>query len=154
MAREYAAAPITNPLQEHERLFVRVPNLESLDPRHPPYLMLRFDNVLSIAGQKRIFQAWLDLQSLNPKHHIAREMSRSTTPALHVGIWEMSSATPYVTRETVKQTEEVIIALDRLLLLVKSLMVPKILSLTRRFIPNQFSRNQRHVFVFLRSALC
>jgi hypothetical protein len=140
--------PLVNPLEEHTRLFIPVLNLQSLDPMHPPYFMLRFDKILSPPNQRRIFQAWVVLLAAHPQHHIAREASRSKTPGLHVGIWELSSATPFVTRETKRQTPEAMAALDQLLSLVKLLMVPKILSLTCHYLPNQFERYQRSIFLY------
>jgi hypothetical protein len=148
IARKYAGSPLTNPLEEHARFFLPVPDLSSRDPNHPPYLMLRFTKVLSLSNQTRVLQAWDALQALNPVHHIAREKSRSTTPGLHVGVWELNSTTPYITKETTSQEEDVIIALDHLLELVKQLMVPKINSLTRRYLPIQFARFQLSVFLY------
>ena len=113
------------------------------DPEHPPYLLLRLDSIITKKNQGDILRAWDCLQATSPSHLIKREGARSATPGYHWGIWEVTAQTPYITSESKKQTPEAILAIDNLLGLVKKMVVPKIIKMTKHYLPNQWLQQER-----------
>jgi hypothetical protein len=117
----------------------------SKDPEHPPYLVLCLDSIISKKKQGEILTAWDRVQATSPHHLIKHEEACSATPAYHWGIWEVTAKTPYIIQESKKQTPEVISAIDTLLDLVKKLVVPKIIKITKEYLPDQWTRQERLV---------
>jgi hypothetical protein len=132
------------PLTRNGILKVPTPKYKlSLDPDHPPYLILRLDLIVSVKKQWALLAAWDQVQAASPQHYIKREQARSTTPAYHWGIWEVTAPAPYITRESKDQTAEAILAIDKLLGLVKELMVPKIIQMMKEYLPVQWKHQER-----------
>jgi hypothetical protein len=145
---KYPGPPGTLPdlgTSEHAILRVPTPNLELRGPNHPPYMLLRFDNIVLPAHRSKILAAWDTLQSTHPRHHLKRERSRSTTPAYHFGVWEVSLPDPLITSETRIQCQEAVVAIDNLLLQIQRYVAPKIKSLLKRHLPNQWDNQDRCV---------
>jgi hypothetical protein len=119
-------------------------DIQSLDPDHPPFLVLRHDSIISPKKLSEILAAWDFVQSTSPKHHIKRE-NRSATPGYHWGIWEITLDHPCITRESREQSKEAILAIDQLLGLVKELVVPKIIKMTKEYLPVQWTHQERYI---------
>jgi hypothetical protein len=114
------------------------------DPQHPPYLMLHCVSVVSPRTQSLLLAAWNRVLSVSPKNHIKLEQSRSKTPAYHWGVWEASASKPLITRESRLQSREAIAAIDNLLSLVGQLVVPKVIRMTRYYLPVQWEAQERY----------
>ncbi len=111
---------------------------------HPPYLIARFDQVVKQSVNERLIAAWDNLLQAGirfPKPHL----SRSSTPALHLGIWEAYSKQPFVTSDSRAQSSDVIVAMDKFLYLIRQLIAPKLLNLLKRDYPQQYERQMRCV---------
>jgi hypothetical protein len=113
------------------------------DPTHLPYMILRCDSILSPWKQDQILAAWNRVQAVLPQHLIKWAETCSKTPAYHWGIWEASSHWPFITQESREQAPEAIAAIDRLLELVGRLMVPKIIKMTKTYLPDQWKAQER-----------
>ena len=107
--------------------------------------MLRCISVISPRTQARLLAAWDDVQNVSPRHHIRQEQARSATPAYHWGVWEGSSLQPFITCESRIQSLEAIAAIDQLLSLVGGLVVPKVIQMTRHYLPVQWKAQERCV---------
>lgn len=118
-----------------------------MDLEHPPYLMLRLDSIISPWNREEILAAWDKVQVASPHHLIQREGARSSTPAYHWGVWEATAKKPYITRESREQTPEAIASIDKLLGLVKKLVVPKVIKVTKEYLPDQWIRQERLVYI-------
>lgn len=115
------------------------------DPQHPPYMMLRCVSVINPRTQAQLLAAWDRVQLVSPAHHIKREQARSVTPAYHWGVWEANASTPFITRESRKQSDEAVAAIDELLNLVRKRVVPKVIELSRHYLPLQWKEQERLV---------
>jgi hypothetical protein len=122
------------------------------DPEHPPYLMLRLASIVSQWKQSELLAAWDKVKATSPRHYIKSEEARSVTPAYHFGIWEITNRVPYITRETKSQTAAAILAIDKLLGLVKEQVVPKIISMMKEYLPVQWQHQQRYVNLIARNS--
>jgi hypothetical protein len=118
--------------------------MKSKDPEHPPYIMLRLDSIVSEGKRSQLLAAWDDVQALAPHHLIKRETACSKMPAYHWGIWETTADKPCITLESKQQTPEVIVAIDQLLNLVKKFVAPKIIKLTKEYLPHQWVHQERY----------
>ncbi|KAJ6557778.1 hypothetical protein B0H19DRAFT_993576 [Mycena capillaripes] len=67
---------------------------EKLAP--PPFDVGRFPDVISNYAQYRLLQAWDHVQALQPAYGAA-EAQRSSSPALHLGVWERYTKKPIIT---------------------------------------------------------
>lgn len=115
------------------------------DPNHPPYLMLRLVSIVSIWKQSELLAAWDQVKATSPRHYIKSEEARSATPAYHFGVWEVTARAPYITRESKDQKANAILAIDRLLRLVKEQVVLKIISMMKEYLPIQWHHQERYV---------
>lgn len=134
-------------LYNPDHSFVILPPKDSEEaqrPLHPPFLAARFEHMITEQGQKEIIKAWNGLKHVGFKHHAGtREGNRSSSPGLHLGVWEVQQAFPKVTRDTRLQTPETIEAIDRLFKVIGIYVVPKILALLKRYAPKQLDRQLR-----------
>jgi hypothetical protein len=134
------------PSASHGILKIPTPLSElSQDPDHPLYLLLRLDSLISWKNQGDILAAWDELQVTTPRHLIKREEARSATPAYHWGVWEATAPRPYITSESHRQTPEAILAIDKLLRLVKKFVIPKVIKTTKEYLPHQWKRQEEYV---------
>lgn len=85
----------------------------------PPYLMLRHGSIVSPKKQSELLAAWDRVKATSPRHYKTREEARSATFAYHWVFWEVTTLGPYISRESRQQTEEAILASDRLPGMVK-----------------------------------
>ncbi|KAJ7149517.1 hypothetical protein C8R43DRAFT_951989 [Mycena crocata] len=69
-------------------------SLESLGP--PPYLGIRYSQVVSPSVQNKLWAAWKLLVALGVRFPPA-ELARSSSPALHFGVWELYKLLPIIT---------------------------------------------------------
>lgn len=113
------------------------------DPQHPPYMILRLISIVSERTQSELLAAWDQVKATSPKIYIKDDDARSITPAYHFGIWEVTSRVPHVTRETRDQTANAILAIDKLLRLIKAQVLPKIISMMKEYLPVQWAHQQR-----------
>jgi hypothetical protein len=118
------------------------PELDS-DPDHPPYMILRLVSIVPEWVQLALLDAWDQVKATSPRHYIKSEEARSATPAYHFGIWEVTALAPYITRESKDQTANAILAIDKLLRLVKELVVPKMISMIKEYLPVQWKHQER-----------
>jgi hypothetical protein len=130
-------------------------NMRFSDPRQrvllqsdcaPQWLVMRFPSVIPLGTQERLLLSWdrvvaCGLRFPNP------EVQRSSTPAVHLGVWNLYSQKPYITADSrqkmvphcrtasakllaeLKQ-KWVIAELDLFLGIIKSCVVPKLENLT------------------------
>ncbi|KAF9474886.1 hypothetical protein BDN70DRAFT_898616 [Pholiota conissans] len=122
------------------KLLFPVPTPENrlLDPLHPPYLAMRFPSVVSPKTNSRLVLAWDKLLASGVKFPKV-DPNRSTTPALHLGIWEIFSSKPFISANS-RQTPEVNKSIDIFLGLVGKLLAPKIGALLKEHCPDQYAR--------------
>lgn len=113
------------------------------DPDHPPYMLLRVVSIFSEQKQLALLAAWDEVKAASPRHHIKSEVARSVTPAYHFGIWEVTARAPQITRESRDQKAHAILAIDKLLGLVKKLVVPKMISMIKEYLPVQWKHQER-----------
>jgi hypothetical protein len=132
------------PSMPHGILKIPTPPYQlSQDPEHPPYLILRLDSIISGKKQGDILAAWDKVQAISPRHLIKRKGARSAVPAYHWGVWEATARMPHITLESQRQTPDAIVAIDKLLGLVKKFVVPKVIKITKEYLPDQWKRQER-----------
>jgi hypothetical protein len=119
------------------------PLCDRLDRLHPPYLAVRFHDVLKLPARMALLDAWDTLHLLKVRYP-KPEPQRSKSPALHLGVWETYSMLPFVTADSRAQAPDVISAMDHFLSLVGQLIAPKIKNLLQQYFPAQYSRQQRY----------
>jgi hypothetical protein len=69
-----------------------------------------------------------------------KEKNLSSSSPLHLGVWEITSSTPYITSNSKNQHPTTIAAMDGFLLLVKELVAPKIYRLLQLHSPKMLLR--------------
>ncbi|KAJ7159806.1 hypothetical protein C8R43DRAFT_1063909 [Mycena crocata] len=115
-------------------------SLELFGP--PPYLGIRFSQVISPSAQNKLWAAYKLLVSLGVQFPPA-ELARSSSPALHFGVWELYKLMPIITGDSRQeglpepQRSQVIAAIDALLQLFKDLVLPKAKRLLAQHVPDQ-----------------
>ena len=115
---------------------------EPLDPARLPYLAIRFDCLISKHAANQLVRAW-DLLLATPVVFPPPEKNRSATPALHLGVWELSQSRPYVTADTCQKSLSANRAIDFLLSCIGIHVAPKITQAFRAFCPAQHARLMR-----------
>lgn len=126
-------------------------NLQPADSNHRLFftedttgnpLAMRFSNIVTHTTAIRLENACRKLDSLRPKvHH--RETNRSTTSALHLGIWETYAAHPRVSRDTIDQTPQVLEVIAKILTILQEDVAPKLGALLKEHYPAQWERQMR-----------
>jgi len=119
------------------------PAQDQLDPQHPPYLAVRFHDVLKIPAQEVLLIAWDSLNSLKVQYPKVEPQRSKASPALHLGVWETYRLLPIVTANSRHQSPDVIVAMDKFLSLVGELITPKLGNLLERYFPRQYLRQER-----------
>jgi hypothetical protein len=125
------------------RLMHPTPALDQQDPLHPPYLAVRFHDVLKPTARTALLNAWNALSSLNVDYPQPEPQRSKASPALHLGIWETYLTSPIVTANSRKQPPEVIAAMDVFLSLIGARVAPRLLNFLGRYFPRQYERQQR-----------
>lgn len=108
-------------------------------PLHPPYLVARFDQIVKEKVNQDLISAWdafskLDVQFPPP------DKRRSKTSALHLGVWELYDEIPHITKDSVAQPDDVIVAMDRFLQLIQNSVGSKLRNILKEYYPQQFDR--------------
>jgi hypothetical protein len=88
--------------------------------------------------------AWDEFAKLDVQFPKA-DPNRSKTPALHLGVWELYAANPRITKDSRKQREDVIKAMDKFLQIIHDSVAPKIFNILQRYYPQQFDRQLLYV---------
>jgi hypothetical protein len=128
--------------------FIPPPSIYDSDPSHPPYLALRFDKIFRKPSHEiEILNAWDDLKAAGVKFPKS-DKSRSSTPALHLGIWQRYRNKPYISSDTREQTPLAIAKMDDFLSLIIKYISPRILDFLRDEFPETYKWNQKYVFFF------
>jgi hypothetical protein len=129
---------------EFGRLFfpVPIPDDGPLHAHHPPYLAMRFESVVSNKANTRLIRAW-DCLLEKGVQFPESDANRSSSPALHLGVWEVYRSTPCISTNS-RQPEEVIIAMDIFLNLIKKYIAPKISNLLQTHCPIQYARQMQY----------
>ncbi|KIM38192.1 hypothetical protein M413DRAFT_76297 [Hebeloma cylindrosporum] len=125
------------------RLEYPTPPWDKLDPLHPPYLAIRFHDILKLPAQWALLAAWNAFNSLDVNYPKPEPQRSKASPALHLGVWETYLLLPAITAESREQGTDVIVAMDRFLSLVGQLIAPRLRNLLRRDFPQQYSRQER-----------
>ncbi|KAJ7331533.1 hypothetical protein DFH08DRAFT_649034, partial [Mycena albidolilacea] len=89
------------------------------------WLVMRFPSVIPLGTQERLLLSWdraiaCGLRFPNP------EVQRSSTPAVHLGVWNLYSQKPHITADSRQKMKRVIAELDLFLGIIKSRVVPKL----------------------------
>lgn len=117
------------------------PIIRSLLPFHPPYLVARFDWIVKEDVNERLMNAWDELMKLGIRFPDA-DKNRSSTPALHLGVWELYDTNPRLTSDTVRFSDA-IVAMDRFLQIIQEAISPKLHNILAKYYPRQFDRQMR-----------
>ena len=125
------------------RLVYPTPSWDQQDPLHPPYLAIRFHDVLKPIDKTALLKAWNALNSLNVRYPAPEPQCSKASPALHLGIWETYLMSPIVTANSRNQPVEVITAMDVFLSLIGERVAPRLLNFLRCYFPHQYHRQQR-----------
>lgn len=112
----------------------------------PLNLLIRWDHVLNSDIQKHLARLWDQLLVSDVSHRRTKDRNRSINPGFHFGIWELASAQPHLTSETVRQSPKAIKAIDALLRYLKDFVAPRITHLLKEDAPDQWKVLQRLVF--------
>jgi hypothetical protein len=117
----------------------------------PPYLAMRFANVIPASTLTQLLVLWDHLNTLDVQYPDA-DHRRSSQPALHLGIWELFKAQPIVTADSRQMRQknltkraEIVEAIDALLGLIKMAVVPILERLMARYVPGQQRVQERCV---------
>jgi hypothetical protein len=117
----------------------------------PPYLVMRFANVIPTSTLAELLVLWDHLNALDIRYPDA-DHRRSGQPALHLGVWELYSARPIISADS-RQTRQsnpskraaVVEALDALLGLIKTAVVPILERIMQWYVPGQQRVQERYV---------
>ncbi|KAJ6541264.1 hypothetical protein B0H10DRAFT_1970821 [Mycena sp. CBHHK59/15] len=106
----------------------------------PPFVLGRFPEAISSYAQYRLIQAWDKVQALQPAYDHG-ESQRSSSPALHLGVWEHYGTRPIITgdsrqiRAPTKRREALVDALHELCSVIKQFIVPKLRAIVDWYLP-------------------
>jgi hypothetical protein len=111
----------------------------------PPYLIIRFDRLITHVNQKRLRKRWDDVLASGARHQPRKcDANRSNNnTAFHFGIWETTSSEPHLTAETTNQTPQAITAIDALLRFIGDFIAGKICSVFETHAPEQWDIMQK-----------
>ena len=103
---------------------------------------MRFDNVFNAKANKEVTDAWSTLNTFHLSSSETR-LSRSCSQQAHVGVWEQYSSFPMVTLDSKSQTPEACAALDRFLMVIGQLVVPRLMNLLYRHDHQNWMQQQK-----------
>ncbi|KAJ7601762.1 hypothetical protein DFH06DRAFT_1116517 [Mycena polygramma] len=109
-----------------------------------PFLLLRCTGVISEHIQALFWHAWIEFLAAGGTAFHKRGDTRSDTPGFHFGIWNHYMGYPQITGDT-NQTafkgdpSDVIVWLNRFLLLIKNHLVPKARAILQEYAPQQLA---------------
>jgi hypothetical protein len=111
---------------------------EELGP--PPFYVGRFPDVISNHAQYQLLQAWDHVMALQPVYGHG-ESKRSSSPALHLGVWQRYTKTPIITGDSrqigapCSTRKELVAALHDLCGIIKHLVMPKLRGIIEWYLP-------------------
>ncbi|KIJ52698.1 hypothetical protein M422DRAFT_156537, partial [Sphaerobolus stellatus SS14] len=111
-------------------------------PGRPRYLIMRFISLLSPSICEALWNAWLALKAAGIQT-VKSNANRSTEPQLHTGIWGHYKQFPYVLRETLIQSAAGEEALDELMRIIGTMVVPRLEALLFKHDPVVLERQRR-----------
>ncbi|KAJ7638944.1 hypothetical protein FB45DRAFT_904332 [Roridomyces roridus] len=110
---------------------------------NPKYMLMRWPEAVSVTVAQKLFRRW-DRLCLAGVQFPAAEVQRSSTPALHLGLWALSSSSPHYTADTLQKQicdpvkrGKVIGKMDKLGALVKKEVIPHLIRLMAEYAPEQ-----------------
>lgn len=115
---------------------------------HPNISVIRGANLVTKEGESAILDKWEELQKLGGLTYSTHGKgdNRSSTPAVHCGIWHLSANRPLVTTDTrqEKSKPEVRKCLEELCELIKIHVAPHIKRMTQIHAPNVWPKQERY----------
>jgi hypothetical protein len=108
-------------------------------PNGPYIWAMRFTKAISLKAQEAVLAAYAALINHgNPKQYTGEKSSnRSTTPALHIGVWELYSSVPRISNDTRKQDSATFALIRKFCDVVKTYIVPELQGYINRYMPEQ-----------------
>jgi hypothetical protein len=119
------------------------------NPTHPPYMIFRSNDVLSIETCALLASNWLALKAAGLKLSPA-DTNRSKSAGVHIDVWDHYDGLR-ATADSVNQTSKVVSAMDVLLSSMKDRVVPVLDHLLSYYAPT--TRRHQHQSDFSSSAL-
>lgn len=121
--------------------------LEAQPKDHPAVTAIRADTIVSEEGQRAILNKWDELKQLGGPKYTAHSKNdnRSSTPALHCGVWNLSSDRPFVTADTRQKDAHPATraCLEELCELIKTHVAPRIKRMIQIHSPNLWPKHER-----------
>lgn len=121
--------------------FISLPANVPLSHGQPNFLVMRFDKVFNAEINVAILAGWIELEETGITHSEKR-MSRSLVKAIHAALWSQYSSFPMITLDSRDQSADTLIALDKLLLLIRKYVAPRLFRLLWRYDYNNWYRQQ------------
>lgn len=115
---------------------------ETVPSKHPGLYLGVFDKVVSPEGQNAILSLWDQVKAAGAKFPFS-DLNRSSSPALHLGVWSLSNPSPIITSDTRNQSPAAIKAIRHFLQAIAKLIAPKLKMLLRHYAPEVWERQQR-----------
>lgn len=112
---------------------------------HPPYVIIRAVQVVPEDVQDSLVALWLRMNALGVKFPAAKRDNRSSTPALHTGVWHLSSPNPMVSVDTRQEDPVVRELLEEFLSIVRVRIAPTIRRLIALYCPKLLEKQDRCV---------
>jgi len=149
LARDFPSLKLDQlkPEPQDGRLMYPTPSGDGLNSLHSPYLAARFHDVLKHQEQTTLVAAWDALNALDIKYPKPEPQRSKASPALHLGIWENYRLLPIISSDAQDQAPDVILAMDNFLSLIGKFIAPKLGNLLHRYFPQQYFRQERHVYI-------
>jgi hypothetical protein len=114
-------------------------------PHHPPYIGMRFDNVLSPSVQAYLLKLYKLLCDVRLPHLLKTKTKRASdgSEAWHLAIWSVYSTKPRFSSESCPKNPAVAKAVDQFLRAVKLHVAPVINSILQTYAPKTWRRHRR-----------
>ncbi|TFK35694.1 hypothetical protein BDQ12DRAFT_634882 [Crucibulum laeve] len=115
---------------------------KDMSPGHPGVFAIRCDNVITEDGQEAILRCWEEVKK-SPIKWSQPHSNQSSTPGLHLNIWNMYSLIPHVTPNTLQQDAQAKVAIQKFLEAINVHVAPMINRLLKFYFPEVSARQQR-----------
>lgn len=109
----------------------------------PPSFLIRWDCALNKDVQKHLVRLWDNLLLSGITGQSLKDKNRSNSHSFHLGIWEITSLKPHLTRETHHQSPKAIQAIDKLLKYIKDFVAPCVTHFMKEDAPDQLKILER-----------
>ncbi|KAJ7263206.1 hypothetical protein B0H12DRAFT_1103707, partial [Mycena haematopus] len=108
-----------------------------------PYLLMRFPDLIPRHVGITLLRLWKDLEG--DLEFPPLEIQRSTTPAVHLGVWGLPSQDRIrITKDSKQPKDEVNVRLDEFLGVFQTEVMPKLVGVMEQYVPG-YMRLQRRV---------